>query len=59
VLRRVRAVNDLPSPADKPPSDSDLIHEFKHDGYWLMARRDPMGIRLIARWGKDWTPAFR
>jgi ATP-dependent DNA ligase len=39
----------LPSPADKPPSGSNWIHEIKHDGYRLMARRDPVGIRLITR----------
>ena len=35
----------LPSPADKPPSGSNWIHEIKHDGYHLMARRDPAGVR--------------
>jgi len=30
----------LPAPADKPPSGSNWIHEIKHDGYRLMARRD-------------------
>ncbi len=34
----------LPSPADRPPSGPDWIHEIKHDGYRLMARRDPAGI---------------
>ena len=33
----------LPSPADKPPSGSNWIHEIKHDGFRLMARRDPVG----------------
>jgi hypothetical protein len=37
----------LPSPADKPPSGANWIHEIKHDGFRLMARRDPVGIRLI------------
>ena len=37
----------LPTPAAKPPSGSNWIHEIKHDGYRLMARRDPVGIRLI------------
>jgi bifunctional non-homologous end joining protein LigD len=37
----------LPSSADRPPSGSNWIHEIKHDGYRLMARRDPVGIRLI------------
>ena len=32
----------LSSPADKPPSGSNWIHEIKHDGYRLMARQDPV-----------------
>jgi hypothetical protein len=47
----------LPSPADKPPSGSNWIHEIKHNGFRLMARRDPVGIRLIIRSGND-RPAF-
>jgi bifunctional non-homologous end joining protein LigD len=43
----------LPSPAGKPPSGASWIHEIKHDGYRLMARRDPVGIRLITRGGHD------
>jgi hypothetical protein len=34
----------LPSPADKSASGSNWIHEIKHDGFRLMARRDPVGI---------------
>jgi bifunctional non-homologous end joining protein LigD len=45
----------LPSPAPKPPAGPDWIHEIKHDGYRLIARRDPVGIRLITRRGNDWT----
>jgi bifunctional non-homologous end joining protein LigD len=48
----------LPSPADRPPSGSNWIHEIKHDGYRLMARRDPVGIRLITRRGNGWTTRF-
>jgi ATP-dependent DNA ligase len=48
----------LPSPADKPPSGSNWIHEIKHDGFRLMARRDPVGIRLITRRGNDWTARY-
>jgi bifunctional non-homologous end joining protein LigD len=32
--------------------------EIKHDGHRLMARRDPVGIRLITRRGNDWTTRF-
>jgi bifunctional non-homologous end joining protein LigD len=48
----------LPSPADKPPAGSNWIHEIKHDGYRLMARRDPVGIRLLTRNGNDWSARF-
>jgi bifunctional non-homologous end joining protein LigD len=48
----------LPSPADKPPSGANWIHEIKHDGYRLMARRDPVGIRLLTRRGNDWSNRF-
>jgi bifunctional non-homologous end joining protein LigD len=48
----------LPSPAERPPSGSNWIHEIKHDGYRLMARRDPVGIRLITRRGNDWSARF-
>ena len=41
----------LPSPASKPPAGSNWIHETKHDGYRLIERRDPVGIRLISRQG--------
>src|SRR5262249_409167 len=36
---------ELPSRATRPPSGPDWIHEIKHDGYRLMARRDPIGCR--------------
>jgi bifunctional non-homologous end joining protein LigD len=48
----------LPSPADRPPSGSNWIHEIKHDGYRLMARRDAAGVRLFTRNGNDWTPRY-
>jgi hypothetical protein len=48
-------------PADtcrRPPCGSGWLHEIKHDGYRLMARRDPVGIRLITRRGNDWSDRF-
>jgi len=48
----------LPSTADQPPSGPEWIHEIKHDGYRLMARRDPIGIRLLTRRGNDWSERF-
>jgi bifunctional non-homologous end joining protein LigD len=48
----------LPSPAERPPSGPGWIHEIKHDGYRLMARRDAAGVRLLTRNGHDWTARF-
>jgi len=48
----------LPSLADRPPSGPDWVHEIKHDGYRLMARRDPVGIRLLTRNGHEWASRY-
>ena len=48
----------LPSSAEQPPSGPGWIHEIKHDGYRLMARRDPTGIRLLTRNGHDWRSRY-
>ena len=50
----------LPSSAERPPSDPNWIHEIKHDGYRLMARRDliGIGIRLLTRNGNDWSSRY-
>src|SRR5262249_21207351 len=39
----------LPTPADYPPSGPGWIHEIKHDGFRLMARRDAASVRLLTR----------
>ena len=48
----------LPSPAERPPSGEGWIHEIKHDGFRIMARRDGAGVRLITRHGNDFTSRF-
>jgi ATP-dependent DNA ligase len=48
----------LPSPTDSPPTSPGWLHEIKHDGYRLMARRDAAGIRLLTRNGHDWAHRF-
>jgi ATP-dependent DNA ligase len=48
----------LPSPAKAPPSGPDWIHEIKHDGFRIMARRDGAGVRLFSRNGHDFTSRF-
>jgi hypothetical protein len=50
----------LPSPGEQPPTGPDWVHEIKHDGYRLMARRDslPVGIRLLTMNGHDWSSRY-
>ena len=48
----------LPSPAKAPPSGPGWIHEIKHDGFRILARRDGARVRLITRHGNDFTARF-
>jgi len=48
----------LPSPAKVPPSGPGWLHEIKHDGYRILARRDRTGVWLITRNGSDFTDRF-
>jgi ATP-dependent DNA ligase len=45
----------LPSPAKAPPSGPGWLHEIKHDGFRILARRERTGVRLITRNGSDFT----
>jgi bifunctional non-homologous end joining protein LigD len=47
----------LPSPAEQPPAGPRWIHEIKHDGYRMMARRNPAAILLLTGHG-DWSARF-
>ena len=48
----------LPRPARKPPAGPGWIHEIKHDGFRIMARRDANGVRLYTRNGYDFAHRF-
>jgi len=48
----------LPSPAKAPPSGPAWIHEFKHDGIRILARRDGTSVRLFTRAGDDFSSRF-
>jgi bifunctional non-homologous end joining protein LigD len=48
----------LPSTAAQPPSGSGWLHEIKHDGYRLMAKRVGERVRLFTRNGNDWSELF-
>jgi bifunctional non-homologous end joining protein LigD len=48
----------LPKPAKAPPSGPGWIHEIKHDGFRIIARRDNVGVRLLTRNGHDFSVRF-
>jgi bifunctional non-homologous end joining protein LigD len=48
----------IPTLAAKPPSGPGWVHEIKHDGYRLIARRDGKAVRLFIRGGYDWTDRY-
>ena len=48
----------LPSPAEHPPSGPGWLHEVKHDGFRVLARRDVASVRLFTRNGIDWSERF-
>jgi bifunctional non-homologous end joining protein LigD len=48
----------LPSRAERPPSGPEWLHEIKHDGFRIMARRDHSGVRLYTRNGYDFAGRF-
>ena len=43
----------MPSQVERPPAGSDRIHEIKHDGIRLLARRGAERVRLFTRNGND------
>jgi ATP-dependent DNA ligase len=49
----------LPSATGRrPPSGRGWVHEIKHDGFRILARRDERGLRLFTRNGYDFTARF-
>jgi ATP dependent DNA ligase domain len=48
----------LPTKTDTLPSDSQWLHEIKHDGFRVVARKDGPRVRLYSRPGNDLTYRF-
>jgi bifunctional non-homologous end joining protein LigD len=48
----------LPRLAGEPPTGPGWIHEIKHDGFRIMARRDADGVWLITRNGYNFATRF-
>ena len=48
----------LPTKTDRLPSGSQWLHEIKHDGFRVIARKDGDRVRLYSRPGNDMTRRF-
>jgi bifunctional non-homologous end joining protein LigD len=48
----------LPTKTDKLPSGGQWLHEIKHDGFRIIARKDGPRVRLYSRPGNDLTHRF-
>src|ERR671937_3269759 len=48
----------LPSKTDKLPSGSEWLHEIKHDGFRVIARKNGAQMKLYSRPGNDLTYRF-
>jgi ATP-dependent DNA ligase len=48
----------LPTKTDKLPSGSQWLHEIKHDGFRVIARKEGAQVRLYSRPGNDFTRRF-
>ena len=48
----------LPTKAIRPPSGELWLHEIKHDGFRVIARKDGHRMRLYSRPGNDLTDRF-
>src|SRR5947207_10961885 len=59
VARRLGIIEPcLPSHAKASPSGPGWLHEIKHDGFRILARRDSTGVRLITRAGNEFPHRF-
>jgi ATP dependent DNA ligase domain len=48
----------LPTKTDKLPSGSQWLHEIKHDGFRIIARKTGAQVKLYSRPGNDLTRRF-
>jgi bifunctional non-homologous end joining protein LigD len=48
----------LPTKAPQPPTGETWLHEIKHDGFRVIARKDGARVKLYSRPGDDFTHRF-
>jgi bifunctional non-homologous end joining protein LigD len=49
----------LPTKGPIPPTDEHWLHEIKHDGFRIIARKEGDRVRLYSRPGNDLTYRFQ
>src|SRR3954463_4365308 len=47
-----------PTPSKTVPTGPEWVHEIKHDGFGVVARKDGEKVRLWSRQGRSWTREF-
>jgi len=58
-LKRLGTIEPcIPTQASKPPVGPQWIHEIKHDGYRLIARKLDGRVYLFTRRGYDWSQRY-
>jgi ATP-dependent DNA ligase len=55
---RVKFEPCIPSKAPVPPTGGNWVHEVKHDGYRLIARREGGRVTLRTRGGYNWAARY-
>jgi bifunctional non-homologous end joining protein LigD len=48
----------LPTKAPQPPTSGAWLHEIKHDGFRIIARKEGARVRLYSRPGNDLTDRY-
>jgi len=48
----------LPTKSPQPPLGTAWVHEIKHDGIRVIARKTELGVRLCSRPGNDLAQRF-
>ncbi len=47
-----------PTLTDSPPAGTDWLHEVKHDGFRILARKQGEQVKIWSRRGADFTYRF-
>src|SRR3954469_10218387 len=47
-----------PTLSNTVPTGPEWVHEIKHDGFCMLARKDGEKVRLWSRQGRSWTREF-